>query len=114
MMTRGAKSWGRIETSQQFAEGIQFITTLTHRGYVLSNKRIITMRRNRLPAKKYYEEGDPKTAFLILGFPELFAATQYEQACQAAKDYYPLQYERFAGKPLKAEESLALQGRLPA
>jgi len=84
--------WGPVQHTERVADGIVFVSTASHGGFVLSPKRLMEMRarfkRNPYGRSRYFEE-DCRAALVVIAFPELFRADQVDRAQACARVHYP-------------------------
>ena len=95
--------WGKVQDVNVLAPGIVNVSTASHGGIWLSPEKRKAMPNKR---KAWYEE-DCEWSLVALAFPEYFELEQ-PVAEQTAKNYFPEDYEKLTGKPVKVEESLKL------
>ncbi len=96
--------WGKSQTRRNITRGINFYTTASHGGYVLSagmNKRIPEQFRSE---DRSYEE-DCDWAIVVTFLPENIGETVRDQAAKTLRDWNPDAYEFKYGVELKPGQS---------
>lgn len=91
--------WGKVDYCKQVAEGIWFVSTPGHGGYVLSHEREQQFRRimpkwcSAYSTTREFEE-DCDWVAVVLAFPECFANDHVGKAVEWASntDYFPNKY----------------------
>lgn len=96
--------WGRAQSVKQIAVGIQFVSTAGHGGVKLDRKT-----NDQIPAYMrreggWYEE-DVDWAIVATVFPNVFPATEVEQAERTLRNWSPDEWEAFYGRELRPGES---------
>jgi hypothetical protein len=86
-------AWGAPDNVQRIAEGIAFVTTPSHGGYVISAERLAAMpehlRRCSWTKDNHFEE-DCSWCAVVLAWPDLFAAEHVKQAKATYDGVYKL------------------------
>lgn len=87
----GYSPWGRITDLTQVADGITFVSTESHGGFILGNDRLALMPeafRSHSPFAgiAHYEE-DCDAPIVVLAFPECFKAADILAAANFVIDY---------------------------
>ncbi len=103
-MQQFATIWGWSKDKTTIAPGIEFFTTSSHGGYVLSperNEEIPDYMRNN---SHCYEE-DCEWSKVVITFKQYFSEEQYQKAVKTLKDWFPEEYEIFFGETIKPGES---------
>jgi hypothetical protein len=99
--------WGTSETSKWADDGIVWVTTPSHGGYLLSRERFMSMP-DTLKAFTFVGTGAPQAfeedcawCAVLLAWPSLFGASQLFHAEQCAKQCNPTEYAKWvdAGRP---------------
>jgi hypothetical protein len=85
--------WGSVQTQKTLAEGIVSVTTASHGGILLSDKRVAEFRKKFPKAQLWAGEGafeeDCDWSLVALCWPELFTPEHVEIAQRTAKTYHP-------------------------
>lgn len=100
--------WGKIQSSEEMAPGIWWVSTAGHGGIKLSaelNRKVLRSGRSQ---GGFYEE-DCEVSIVILTFPEHFDEKISGQANTACKNYFPEFYQELTGRKLNIDESEQLQ-----
>lgn len=75
--------WGKVDNHQSIAEGIDWVSTASHGGYIVSPARLEQMPKNlracSFTQDNHFEE-DCSWVGVILAFPHLFPLPAVEQA----------------------------------
>ncbi len=109
--------WGTPQTRDQILPGIWHITTASHGGFVLSDKRNTAMPEAlRLTGNSYEEDVD--WALVMFGFAEEFrrlatpgAALRVENARASVRVWHPDRFTAYTGEDVPANESHILRRR---
>jgi hypothetical protein len=77
--------WGRADSIEKVADGIEFYSTPSHGGFRLSNERLIQLHAVHGPVKTFcghaeWFEEDCDWAYVATAFPEHFNAEQLAHA----------------------------------
>ena len=89
--------WGPIDSTDEIAEGITFISTARHGGFMLSPERMAMVpnfvrEHNFLGSKKFFEE-DCDANIVIVLFPDCFAEDSVVQAKSRLERWNPELFE---------------------
>jgi hypothetical protein len=83
--------WGVPDTIKEIAPGIDFVTTPSHGGYILSPERYAQMpdnlRQCSFTGDNHFEE-DCSWCAVVLAWPELFKPYEYQAACMTYDAVY--------------------------
>ena len=102
-----ATPWGTPNTAKWVADGIVFVSTPSHGGYLLSRERFMTMP-DTLKAFTFVGTGAPQAfeedcawCAVVLAWPYLYSAAVLFQAERCAKQCNPTEYAKWvdAGRP---------------
>jgi hypothetical protein len=99
--------WGKIDISQEIAEGIVKVTTAGHGGIKLDRRRNAQVPPYMRLWGGWYEE-DENWSIVAIVFPQFFSAETFAAAQQTFLHYKPEMYARFNSVPI---ESLAGKSR---
>jgi hypothetical protein len=105
--------WGQPQSVEHIADGIVFVSTASHGGFVLSESRNSQIPRymkccstvGAQMRRGFYEE-DCAQAIVIVVFSHFFGTDLVAAAHTAMKHWYPDAYEQFTGQTVDASESL--------
>lgn len=91
MLQKGSDTpWGQAQQVDVIADGIEFVSTASHGGYLLSEERFEKMPegvyRQTWAGGRWYEE-DCDAGKVIVSFPEHFKPEYVEQAREFLKSY---------------------------
>lgn len=84
--------WGSVQREAQVAEGITFVSTASHGGYVLSEERAAQVQEKFPGFKSKYStprefEEDCDASVIVLAFPECFTDEEVYFAVQMVSSY---------------------------
>lgn len=83
--------WGAAQTRRTIAEGITFVTTAGHGGYILSKERYEEMPEHlkacSFTGDQFFEE-DCSWCGVVLAFPQFFDSSTQEIAKRTYAAYY--------------------------
>jgi hypothetical protein len=83
--------WGNIQSRLLVVEGIEFLTTASHGGFVLSEDRYSQMPEYLKPCSftgdQYFEE-DSSWCAVVLAFTQHFSTEQVKSATDCYTRYY--------------------------
>jgi len=96
--------WGAAQNKIKFATGINFYTTASHGGFVLSKGKNAQMPEYLRNDNCSYEE-DCEFAKVILAFPQYFKEKEIDSAKECLKAWNPYCYERMFNVVLQPGES---------
>jgi len=86
--------WGPSQSKVKFTQGINFYTTASHGGFILSpTKNALIPDYARIESGAYEEDSD--FAIVVTFFPEFFDDTQRDSASASLKTWHPDIYEKF-------------------
>ena len=81
--------WGKAQTIRRFADGIDFVTTDRHGGFVLSDARMAEMplelKALSFTCDRFFEE-DWAWAAVPLAFPRFFSDVDFRVALETYRD----------------------------
>lgn len=99
-----ATKWGPSQSKRNITRGINFYSTASHGGYILSegmNKRIPEYARE---LDRHYEE-DCDWAIVVIFLPQYFEDKEREAAYKTLKNWHPTIWEKKYGRELEPGES---------
>lgn len=83
--------WGKIDAHTNIAEGIDWVSTASHGGYIVSPAALAKMPKNlracSFTQDNHFEE-DCSWVGVILAFPHLFSLPAVEQAWTVYRQVY--------------------------
>lgn len=109
--TTTATPWDKADTVTKVTRGINFYSTPSHGGFILSqgkNNEIPEYARND---NRAYEE-DCQWAIVVYFFPQYFPAKDVLESAKTLREWYPDIYERATGKTVTPEESHVVRERV--
>ena len=97
--------WGWTQDKITIVPGIDFYSTASHGGFVLSdeyNKKIPPYMRND---SRHYEE-DAEWSKVVVVFKDHFTTEEYKKAVNVFRNWFPTEYETFFDETIKPGQSL--------
>ena len=102
--------WGPSQTRRLYADGVEFVTTESHGGFILDEAKNAVIDEEWRSRGGFYEE-DEQWAIVAFHFPELFTTREKRMAEDTLKNWQPDVWMRLTGRTLSTSESFVLGQR---
>ena len=87
--------WGVVQSVHEVADGIQFVSTAGHGGFLLSPERLAKMPEKLKWPTRFYMSGSPwfeedvEACRVVLAFPDCFNPSEVDSALDILKSAHP-------------------------